>query len=302
MKNIKSHFKFNKQERSGIFFLLFIIVFLQVAYFIYGYYSSDNSKSSFAHDLETQAKIDALKKEALQKDVVKIYPFNPNFITDYKGYTLGMSVEEIDRLHAFRSQDKFANSVEEFQKVTLISDSLLGVISSYFKFPEWTKKSNTSDIGKRNSLDTSSYSSQSLIKNFSNEVLVKDLNQVTAEELKSVYGIGEKLSVRIVKFRDRLGGFLINEQLYDVYALEQETANRVLSRFKVFNKPEVQKININTNSAYEISSLVYIKYALAKEIVVYREVNGNFKSLNELVNIPNFPTEKIDRIALYLTL
>ena len=213
-----------------------------------------------------------------------------------------MSVEEIDRLHAFRSQDKFANSVEEFQKVTLISDSLLGVISPYFKFPEWTKKSNTSDIGKRNSLDTSSYSSQSLIKNFSNEVLVKDLNQVTAEELKSVYGIGEKLSVRIVKFRDRLGGFLINEQLYDVYALEQETANRVLSRFKVFNKPEVQKININTNSAYEISSLVYIKYALAKEIVVYREVNGNFKSLNELVNIPNFPTEKIDRIALYLTL
>jgi hypothetical protein len=29
------------------------------------------------------------------KYVVKAYPF-PNFITDYKGYKLGMSVQEID--------------------------------------------------------------------------------------------------------------------------------------------------------------------------------------------------------------
>jgi hypothetical protein len=43
-----------------------------------------------------QSKIDSIK--ALNRIYCKVYPFNPNFITDYKGYKLGMSVQEIDRL------------------------------------------------------------------------------------------------------------------------------------------------------------------------------------------------------------
>ena len=133
-------------------------------------------------------------------------------------------------------------------------------------------------------------------------IQVKDLNTATAEELKSINGIGEKLSARIIKFRDRLGGFLIDEQLYDVYYLEPEVAKRVLVKFKVFNKPTIEKINVNSASANEIASLTYIKYDVAREIVSYRESNGRFLSLNELENIEGFPANKIDRIALYLSL
>lgn len=50
-----------------------------------------------------------------------------------------MSVEQIDRLLAYRKQGKFANSPKEFQQVTGISDSLLNAISPYFKFPDWVK-------------------------------------------------------------------------------------------------------------------------------------------------------------------
>ena len=42
---------------------------------------------------------------ATKKDT--IYPFNPNFISDYKGYKLGMSIQEIDRLHQYRAQNKY---------------------------------------------------------------------------------------------------------------------------------------------------------------------------------------------------
>ena len=42
-----------------------------------------------------------------------------------------MSTQEIDRLLAFRKENKFGNAAEEFQQVTKISDSLLKVISPY---------------------------------------------------------------------------------------------------------------------------------------------------------------------------
>jgi hypothetical protein len=71
-----------------------------------------------------QAGVDSMKNNDKDK-VKKIYLFNPNFITDYKGYKLGMSVAEIDRLLEFRKGDKYVNSAAEFQKITKVSDSLL---------------------------------------------------------------------------------------------------------------------------------------------------------------------------------
>ena len=289
MTSFKSHFKFNKQERSGIFFLLFFIISVQLGYYLYQS-NTENQSSPLKHDAVVQAEIDSLKAISLKKDTVHMYPFNPNFITDFKGYTLGMSVEEIDRLHNFRKKDEFVNSTIEFQNVTKVSDSLLNMISPYFKFPEWTqnRKSKTS-----NAL-TSSYKSK--------KVIWKDLNTATAEDLKKISGIGEKLSARIIKFRDRLGGFMIDDQLFDVYGLEADVVERALKQFKVVVKPDIVKINVNTATAEELSKLIYLQKHVAESIVNYRNLNGSINSLNELVKIEEFPAERINRIALYLSL
>ena len=289
MTSFKSHFRFNKQERSGIFFLLFFIISVQLGCYLYKS-NTENQPSPLKHDAVVQAEIDSLKAISLKKDTVHIYLFNPNFITDFKGYTLGMSVEEIDRLHNFRKKDEFVNSTIEFQNVTKVSDSLLNMISPYFKFPEWTqnRKSKTS-----NAL-TSSYKSK--------KVIWKDLNTATAEDLKKISGIGEKLSARIIKFRDRLGGFIIDDQLFDVYGLEADVVERALKQFKVVVKPDIVKINVNTATAEELSKLIYLQKHVAESIVNYRNLNGSINSLNELVKIEEFPAERINRIALYLSL
>ena len=281
----QSHFRFNKQERSGIFFLLLIVVVLQCGYY-YVKANPTNLKSDFALNAVEQTKIDSLKKERFDKSQ-KIYPFNPNYLADYKGYALGLSPSELDRLFAFRDKGKFVNSDKEFQIVTQISDSLLSKISPYFKFPEWAGKNRT--VKKATSKPAT-------------KTNIKDLNAATAEELRQVYGIGETLSKRIIKFRDRLGGFLVSEQLYDVYGLESEVVEKALLKFQVFEKPEVGKINVNKANAKELSRLVYINGSLASNIVEYRDKNGLFASLQELSQVDGFPTEKLDRIALYLSL
>ncbi len=303
---MNTHFKFNKQERSGIFFLLLSIILLQVGYFLWKSLSADEQVDGLQVDSEVQAQIDALKEKEIQKDSVKVFPFNPNFITDYKGYTLGMSVDEIDRLHDFRKTNKYVNSPEEFQQVTQVSDSLLKTISPYFKFPEWTQKSKQYSVGSKQNLSDRKGSSPSgrLGGDFS-ERLGKDLlglNSATAEDLKSINGIGEKLSARIIKFRDRLGGFLVDEQLSHVYGLEPKVVERTLQEFRIVEKPEIIKININTASENELTKLVYINYNLAIKIVDYRNINGGIVTFDELITIEGFPIEKLDIIQLYLSL
>jgi len=239
-----------------------------------------------------QQEIDSLKKMIATQDTIKIYPFNPNFITDFKGYTLNMSVEEIDRLHEFRKANKFVNSKYEFQKVTQVSDSLLDVIAPHFKFPNWTQERTAHKIPFK--------STNNVAKTVGRKKM--DLNSVSDKELQSINGIGEKLSARIVKFRDRLGGFLLDEQLYDVYGLDRAVANKALDFYTVINKPSIVKINVNEATVFELSKLVYIQKSTAQRIVNYRNHNGSIDSLRELLNIEGFPTDRFDRITLYLSL
>lgn len=282
----QSHFRFNKQERSGIFFFLLVVLVLQLVSFLLRANPS-RPKSSLALNLEEQKTMDSLIVEKQRRGATKMYPFNPNYISDHKGYILGLSTEELDRLSAFREKGKFVNSSEEFQVVTQVSDSLLGILSPYFQFPDWKKHNQFQ---------------KKVLSKPKNRVQVKDLNAASAMDLMSVYGIGETLSNRIIKFRDRLGGFLANEQLYDVYGLKPEVVEETLRAFQVLEVPEVKKINLNTASAKELSQLIYVRGGLAAQIVAYREKNGLFKTFEELTYVDGFPTEKLDRIALYLSL
>lgn len=289
MKNLKSHFKFNKQERSGIFYLLLVIFSLQLVYMMISNEFFYAPEVTFVLDTKVQKLLDSIKAQSKADESPKVYPFNPNFLTDYKGYVLGMSNDEIDRLHLFRSENRWVSSANEFQRVTLVSDSLLRSIEPLFKFPEWA---NLSEKKKRISQKKSVAANPHL----------KDLNQAKAEELKVIYGIGDKLSARILKFRNRLGGFMVNEQLYDVYGLEEEVVLRILEKFSVKQPPEIEKININTATGKEMENLIYINQSLAIQIVSYRDSVGIIRSFDELIKIDDFPAKKIDRIKLYLSL
>ena len=124
MKNFNSFFSYNKRQRNGIFFLLLIIIGLQLLFF-YSDFTADYSIDPSAPNIVAfQREMDSLRKVELESKKFKLKPFNPNFVTDYKGYQIGMTTIEIDRLHAFRKKNKYINSTLQFQEVTGISDSV----------------------------------------------------------------------------------------------------------------------------------------------------------------------------------
>ena len=287
--SLKSHFLFNKSQRTGIFLLLFLIVGFQLMVFFTDFSKVEIQNPEKQKWLSFQTEIDSLKQEKFNY-VPKIYPFNPNFITDFKGYKLGMSTEEIDRLLAFRKTNKYVNSAGEFQMVTKVSDSLLNVIAPYFKFPDWVtnKKSN-----KYVNFDKKDF--------YKKEKIIQiDINQATTEDLVKVYGIGPALSERILKEKAKFGSFVSMEQLKDVWGLSPEVIENLNKSFKLTVIPNVKKIKINDASIKELMQFPYFRYALAKEIVTFRSMNGEIKNSEDLSKINGFPVDKIKIIAIYL--
>ena len=119
----KEFFVFNKEQRIGLVVLVVLIVGLQLIYFFVDFNSEKVITKEEEKWVSMQTEVDSMKA-IKEENTYKIYPFNPNFITDFKGYKLGMNVAEIDRLLAFRKTDKYVNSASD--------QSLRFLIGSYF--------------------------------------------------------------------------------------------------------------------------------------------------------------------------
>ncbi len=285
-KALHTFFKFSKAQQAAIVFLFAIIIVLQLAYFFIDFQPKASKPSTAIEQwLAQQAVIDA-KKEALYQNRNKIYPFNPNFITDYKGYRLGMTTIEIDRLLAFRKQNKFANSPQEFQEVTKISDNLLQKIAPYFKFPDWVKN--------KKSQETKTYFKQKAT------VIAVNINSASKDDLIKINGIGEVLASRILDQREKLGAFVSQEQFDEIWGLSPEVLRQMKKYFKIEVPKNLKKIDINNASLKELSQFYYFKNGLARAIIIYRSMNGDIKSTVDLKQIKNFPEDKVLVIARYL--
>ena len=293
MNKLKSHFVFTKKQQNGILLLVILILIAQSIYYFIDFPSKElqiDEDKLIAFEIE----LDSLRLLAIENHKPKQYPFNPNFITDYKGYTLGMTNEEINRLLEYRKQNKWINSKAQFQEVTQVSDTLLAEISPYFKFPEWVTNPKPTSYSNK-----TVYQSKKT-KRFDEKI---DLNLATAKQLKRINGIGEALSLRIIKYRDKFSdGFIADVQLQDVYGLSPEVIERIKEEFTVKTPRQILKVDLNIATIEQLVTVQHIDYELAYEIINERTLREGFKDLDELTKVKDFPVEKIEIIKLYLRL
>lgn len=271
----KRSFAFRSFRTQRVAFFLFLVL---IGFQIYLENTApEEAIDILVFDAALQEQIDSAK---LQKQQPRIFPFNPNYISLSKGYQLGLSLEEIERLHRYRDTGKFINSVTAFEQITQVTPSWLKQYSPYFKFPDWV----TAEVEKRKKPKT---------------VEVKDLNTSTAADLTQVRGIGAVLSERIIKYRTRLQGFDELNQLYEVYGLDSLVVENVKRQFKIKTKPKRTKIPLAVVSLEALLRIPYLSKSEAKKIIGLRTRNQNL-TLKNLRSEPGFDSLKIERLALYL--
>jgi competence protein ComEA len=128
-----------------------------------------------------------------------------------------------------------------------------------------------------------------------------DINTADTTEFIKLPGIGNKLSNRIITFRDKLGGFYSIDQVGETFGLPDSTFQKIRPSLTLINK-ELKQVNINTATLDELKIHPYIRYQLANAIIQYRTQHGNFSSVNDLNKVMLFNEELYNKVSPYLTI
>jgi DNA uptake protein ComE-like DNA-binding protein len=127
-----------------------------------------------------------------------------------------------------------------------------------------------------------------------------DISSADTNLFISLPGIGGKLAGRIVKFRDRLGGFNSVEQVGETFGLPDSTFQKIKSRLYLKDRV-IKKININTATVEEMKVHPYIRYVIANAIYQYRLQHGNFNTITDIQNVIPVTADIYKKLFPYLT-
>jgi competence protein ComEA len=126
-----------------------------------------------------------------------------------------------------------------------------------------------------------------------------DINLADTAAFIAFPGIGSRLADRIIRFREKLGGFYSIDQIGEVYGLADSVFQKI-KPFLLAGPYDLKKININTATLEELKAHPYIRYAIANSIVQYRNQHGNFTSIEELKKIVLITNDTYEKISAYL--
>ena len=111
--------------------------------------------------------------------------------------------------------------------------------------------------------------------------ILVEVNGATQEQLETIPGVGAFYAKNIIRYRERLGGFIRKEQLLEVWKMEESKYSEIID-FISIDLNGLRKINLNTVTAEELKAHPYLNWNTANSIIKIRTRKGGFKSVEEI--------------------
>ncbi|HEY9005722.1 MAG TPA: helix-hairpin-helix domain-containing protein [Ohtaekwangia sp.] len=221
------------------------------------------------------------------KRATSLFPFDPNIIGEDKFMLLGFHEKIARRIIHYRDKGGRFRIKSDLMKMYGMDSSFYKRIFSYIQLPDAVSKQPYVAENKTPEREPG-------------KALLKfDLNMADTAQLKKIYGIGEKRALRIVAYREKLGGFVTMEQLYEVYTLDSTVVEKLAKASFIEQTFNPQKININNASEQELATHPYLRKFVAKAIVAYRFQHGKIKDVEDLGKIQTLDPKTIQKIKPY---
>ena len=298
---VESYLSFSKKDRIGIFIIVVIIV---IIYLLPRLFAKEES-ISFIEDKELYAIVDTLNikqtkeyekdnetgfqyETSIKNDFSKgeLFQFDPNALPPEGWRKLGLNEKTIATISNYRNKGgKFYKS-EDLKKIWGLPKAFYDRVEKYITI------STVSDNEKPKFTPDKYVTKEKKVWDI-------EINTADTSALIELPGIGSKLAMRIINFRDKLGGFYSPEQIRETYGLADSTFEKIKSYLHV-NVP-AKKINVNTATKDELKQHPYIKWNLANAIVEYRTQHGNYKSFEDLNNILIMDEATLNKLSHYLS-
>ncbi|MEX2233913.1 MAG: helix-hairpin-helix domain-containing protein [Cyclobacteriaceae bacterium] len=292
-KWIRDVFGFSGNEINGFLILIPLMVALIFSEPLYRVFVTNAGR----HYPEDYKKLDSLvagwniqtKPDIAPMVEASVFTFDPNTASEEELRRLGFSEISARRIAAYRHKGGVFRIKSDLMKIYGLDSTLYKQLYNYIRLP--TRHSLPADRVKPHS--GPKYAPLEVTRTF-------DINIADTILLKSVYGIGSRLALRIVRFRDGLGGFVEPEQLYEVYGLDSIVVQKLLKVGFIKTDFVPEKININTADEQQLFSHPYIRSKIARALVGYRYQHGDFKDISDIKKLSAIKPEELQRLLPYV--
>ena len=296
---LNKYFGFSKGEFNGLVFLIVIIIIIVLKSFplIYNYYKpveKDNGnllasiqKLTIADEQSYNYTRDRIENSS-PKSAPKLFKFDPNTI-DLEGWqTLGLSPKQAQSIVNYTKKGGKFFKAEDLQKMYTISPEMYKKLLPYVEIDN----QNSTFPKKDFPYDKKEYVKKALV--------VVDVNRADSAQLDEIKGIGPSFALRILKYRERLGGFHKKEQLMEVYGLDSLKYAEIKDQISI-NSGVIRTVNINVADFNTLKSSPYLSYKQINAIIQFRKQHGNYNDANDLKKVLILSPQIIEKIAPYLT-
>jgi len=288
---IRKYFYFSKGEQRGILLLLILIVLIFLANcFIFRFEKREGLTDSI---INQYSDVDVTENKT--KTTLSLFPFDPNVADSLKLDSLNLPYWVKKNLLSYRRHNGELKYKEDFLKIYGMNDSIYSRVKEYIVLPDKPV------IKKKVSTIFTGGHKEKVKKNIivREKKKIVEINSASAEDYEKLWGIGDVLSERIIKYRKLLGGFYSKEQLLEVYGLPIETFLEIKRYLKV-DTIDIVKLNINFSGYRELLFHPYLQKDDVKRILNYRDSVGFIEDKKQLLESSVLEDSVYRKISHYI--
>lgn len=123
-----------------------------------------------------------------------------------------------------------------------------------------------------------------------------DLNTLDSTGLVQLPGIGPATAIKIIRYRERLGGYTQISQLTEIEGLPDS----LMKWFIITDTVPIRKVPVNKATLTELRRHPYLDFYQARAIVEFRNERGMIKGPGQLSFMEEFSAQDLDRLIPYL--
>lgn len=301
----QSYFSFTKKELNGILILCILNALILIFPWIYTHFREPEVHHFDDFDQEVKAFLASAKKnEANQFTHVRneiedaelkpsYFYFDPNKLSETAWLKLGLTRRQIKVIKNYESKGGRFYKKIDLQKMYSISPRKFLELEPYIVIAAAKKTLREKDqtIGKTNPPKAN--------KSTSWPAILVELNSADSAQLETIRGIGPVFASRIIRYKNRLGGFHKKEQLLDVYGLDSAKYETLKDQVAV-DGSNIQRINVNKASFEDFKRHPYLTFKQMNAIIQYRKQHGAYNSFEDLKKIEVLNEEILRKIEPYL--
>ena len=303
--NYKEFFYFQKSDRSVLIVLLSVAIIVSVL--LYGIGGSDESTPLVQTDSVVVSVGDSMLERERQvshhadagfyqvEEVrTELFPFDPNTADSTQLLRLGLQPWQVRNIYKYRAKGGVYREPKDFSRLYGLTVKQYRELEPYIRISnDYLPASTLYEKEKPKTQKKDGEENQYPQKIREGERV--DLSLADTAMLKRVPGIGSYYARAIVRYGERLGGYVQVSQLREIEDLPDD----VVKYFEI-SRPHVRKMNLNTLTLGQLKSHPYLNFYQARAIIDYRRLKGALKGIEDLRLMKEFSASDIDRLWPYI--